>query len=89
MFSQNINADFIRNAINIVKTFENIIKMEKNVTSKIKVFDGLLKYLSKAFGCLDYELLTAILNACNFNLPAYCLILEAFARRWCSVEKVF
>ena len=37
-------------------------------TKERKVFGALLTVLSKAFYCLDYELLTAKLNADNFNL---------------------
>ena len=49
--------------------FNNVIKMAKN-DDKRKVFGALLTHLSKAFDCLDHELLKAKLNALRFNLPA-------------------
>ena len=49
--------------------FENLRKMKKCV-GKGKVFGALLTDLSKASHYLDHELLTAKLNAYNFNLPA-------------------
>ena len=39
-----------------------------------KAFGALLTDLTKAFDCLDHELLIAKLNACGFSLPALKLI---------------
>ena len=46
-----------------------------------KVFDVLLTDLSKAFDCLDHELLVAKLNAYGFSLPALRLINDYLANR--------
>ena len=46
------------------------MKTWKRSTDKGKVFSALLTDLSKAFDCLDQELLTARLNAYGFSLPA-------------------
>ena len=46
-----------------------------------KVFDVLLTDLSKAFDCLDHELLVAKLNAYGFSLPALRLINDYLSNR--------
>ena len=46
----------------------------KKSSDKGKVFGALLTDVSKAFDCLDNELLTAKLNAHGFSLPALRLI---------------
>ena len=42
----------------------------KRSVDKDKVFSALLTDLSRAFECLNHELLTAKLNAYGFSLPA-------------------
>ena len=44
----------------------NILEKWKNSVNKGKSLGALLTDLSKAFGCLDHELLTAKLNAYGF-----------------------
>ena len=44
-------------------------KLKKSIDNG-KAFDALLTDLSKAFDCLDHELLIAKLNAYGFSLPA-------------------
>ena len=46
-----------------------------------KVFGALLTGLSKAFDCLDHELLTAKLKAYAFSLPALQLINDYLSNR--------
>ena len=46
-----------------------------------KVFDALLTDLSKAFDCLDHELLIAKLNAYGLTLPALTLINDYLSNR--------
>ena len=46
----------------------------KRSVDKGKVFCALLTELSRAFDCLDHELLTAKLNAYGFSLPTLWLI---------------
>ena len=53
----------------------------KRSVDKGKVFGALLRDLSKAFDCLDHELLTAKLNAYGFSLPALRLIIHYLSNR--------
>ena len=53
----------------------------KRSVDKGKVFGALLRDLSKAFDCLDHELLTAKLNAYGFSLPALQLINDYLSNR--------
>ena len=53
----------------------------KRPVDKGKVFGALLADLSKAFDCLNHELLTARLNACGFSLPALRLFNDYLSNR--------
>ena len=53
----------------------------KNCVDKGKFFRAYLADLSRAFDCLDHELLTAKLNAYGFNLPALRLVPEYLSNR--------
>ena len=59
----------------------NLLEKWKNCVDKGKVFGALLTDLSKAFDCLDHELLIAKLNAYGFNLPALRLIHDYLSNR--------
>ena len=59
----------------------NLLEKWKNSVDKGKVFGALLTDLSKAFDCLDHELLTAKLNAYGFTLPALRLIYDYLSNR--------
>ena len=52
----------------------NSLEKWKNSVGKGKPFGALLTDLSKAFDCLDHELLTAKLDAYGFSLPGLRLI---------------
>ena len=53
----------------------------KRSVDKGKVFGALLTDLSKAFDCLNHELLTAKLNAYGFSLPGLQLINDYLSNR--------
>ena len=55
-------------------------KWKRSVDSG-KAFDALLTDLSKAFDCLEYELLIAKLNGYGFSLPALKLIHDYLSHR--------
>ena len=57
------------------------IEKWKNSVDKGESFGALLTDLSKAFDCLDHELLTAKLNAYRFTLPALRLIHDYLSNR--------
>ena len=57
------------------------IEKWKNSVDKGESFGALLTDLSKAFDCLDHELLTAKLNAYGFTLPALRLIHDYLSNR--------
>ena len=59
----------------------NLLEKWNNCVDKGKVFGALLTDLSKAFDCLDHELLIAKLNAYGFNLPALRLIHDYLSNR--------
>ena len=52
----------------------NLLEKWKNSVDKGKSFGALFTDLSKAFDCLNHELLTAKRNAYGFTLPALRLI---------------
>ena len=52
----------------------NLLEKWRNSVDKGKSFGALLTDLSKAFDCLDHELLTAKLNSYGFTLPVLRLI---------------
>ena len=59
----------------------NLLEKWKNSVDKGKSFGALLTDLSKAFDCLDHELLIAKLNAYGFSLPAIRLINDYLSNR--------
>ena len=59
----------------------NLLEKWKNSVDKRKSFGALLTDLSKAFDCLDHELLIAKLNAYGFSLPAIRLINDYLSNR--------
>ena len=59
----------------------NLLEKWKRSVDKGKSFGALLTDLSKAFDCLDHELLTAKLNAYGFDLPALQLIHDYLSNR--------
>ena len=61
--------------------FLALLEKWKTAVEKGKVFGALLTDLSKAFDCLNRELLTAKLNAHGFTLPALKLVYDYFSDR--------
>ena len=59
----------------------NLLGKWKNSVDKGKFFGALLTDLSKAFDCLNHELLTAKRNTYGFNLPALQLIHDYLSNR--------
>ena len=59
----------------------NLLEKWKSSVDKGKTFGALLTDLSKAFDCLDHELLTAKLNAHGFDLHALRLIHDYLTNR--------
>ena len=59
----------------------SLLEKWKSSADKGKTFGSLLTDLSKAFDCLDHELLTAKLNAYRFDLPALRLIHDYLTNR--------
>ena len=59
----------------------NLLEKWKTSFDKSKVFGALLTDLSKAFDCLDHELITAKLNAYAFTLPALRIIHDYLSNR--------
>ena len=59
----------------------NLLEKCKNSADKGKSFGALIADLSKAFDCLDYELLTAKLTAYGFSLPALRLVHDYLSNR--------
>ena len=58
-----------------------LLEKWKNAVEKGKMFGALLADLSKAFDCLNHELLIAKLNAYGFTLPALKLIHNYLSNR--------
>ena len=66
------------------KTQQCLLKMLEKWKQSVdggKVFGALLTHLSKAFDCLDHELLIAKLNVYGFSLPALRLINDYLSNR--------
>ena len=59
----------------------NLLEKWRNSVDKGKSFGALLTDLSKAFDCLDHELITAKLNTYGFTLPALRLIHDYLSNR--------
>ena len=59
----------------------SLTKKWKAAVDKGKVFGALLTDLSKAFDCLNHELLVAKLNAYGFTLPALKLVHDYLSDR--------
>ena len=58
-----------------------LLEKWKAAVDKGKVFGALLTDLSKAFDCLNHELLVAKLNAYEFTLPALKLVHDYLSDR--------
>ena len=58
-----------------------LLEKWKRAVDSGQMFGALLTDLSKAFDCLDHELLTAKLNAYGFSLPALKLVHNYLSNR--------
>ena len=63
------------------KCLSALLEKWKAAVDKGKVFEALLTDLSKAFDCLNHELLIAKLNAYGFTLPALKLVHDYLSDR--------
>ena len=72
---------WFRNGYSTHHCLLNFLEKWKNSVDKDKSLGALLTDLSKAFDCLDHELLTAKLNAYEFTLPALRLIHDYLSNR--------
>ena len=70
-----------RKGYNTQQCLLKMLEKWKRSVDEGKVFGALLTDLSKAFDCLDHELLIAKLNAYGFSLPALRLINDYVSNR--------
>ena len=70
-----------RKGYNTQQCLLKMLEKWKRSVDQGKVFGALLTDLSKAFDCLDHELLIAKLNAYGFSLPALRLINDYLSNR--------
>ena len=70
MFPQNTILRILRKGYSTQYCLLTMLEKWQKDDDKRKVFGALLRHLSKAFDCLDHELLKVKLNALRFNLPA-------------------
>ena len=70
-----------RKGISIQQCLLALFKKWKRSINRDKVFGALLTDLSKAFDCLNHDLLIAKLNAYGFSLPALRLIHDYLSNR--------
>ena len=66
-----------------------LLEKWKRAVDSGQMFDALLTDLSKAFNCLDHDLLTAKLNAYGFSLPALKLVHDSNRKQRTKVKRTY
>ena len=77
-----------RKGFNMQQCLLMLLEKSKNKVDKAKILGALLTDLSKAFNCLNHELLIVKLSRYGFTLPAFKLIYNYLSYRKMGTSKL-